>query len=158
MRQQVGRCLDELLPSVYDTSCHPYGNYVLQQLMAVGGARHKLRLCGALSGRIRELSFDPYGCRVVQKLLEVSVCVRVCVCVCVCVCVMCAYVCVIQRNNKTKPAQAAPGLLNGYLPNTEQRVCVCVCVCLCCCVCVCVPGFAACVCPVVQCVLSLSSL
>ena len=36
-----------------------------------GSARHRLRLLAALSGHVAELSYHPFGCRVVQKLLEV---------------------------------------------------------------------------------------
>jgi hypothetical protein len=33
---QVGRCLDGLLPCALHVACHPFGNYVLQQLLEVG--------------------------------------------------------------------------------------------------------------------------
>ncbi len=36
-----------------------------------GGLRHKLRVCAALQGQVLQFSTDPYGCRVIQKLLEV---------------------------------------------------------------------------------------
>lgn len=47
-----------------------FGNYVFQKIFEVGVNKHKKRILEVIKGRICELSYNTFGCRVVQKALE----------------------------------------------------------------------------------------
>eukprot|EP00961_Rhodomonas_salina_P261678 3536598-Rhodomonas_salina.1 len=48
-----------------------FGNYVVQKFMERGTPEHRAMLAQAMQGKVLELSLDMYGCRVVQKAIEV---------------------------------------------------------------------------------------
>ena len=48
-----------------------FGNYVVQKMFEFGSPNHRKLLFNDLKGFIFTLSCDQYGCRVVQKALEV---------------------------------------------------------------------------------------
>ena len=47
-----------------------FGNYVIQKFFEFGNAQQIQLLCNLLKGNIVPLSFQTYGCRVVQKAIE----------------------------------------------------------------------------------------
>ena len=47
-----------------------YGNYVFQKILEVGSQSQKKRVLESLKGKICDLSYNMFGCRVVQKILE----------------------------------------------------------------------------------------
>ena len=47
-----------------------YGNYVIQKFFEFGNSQQIHLLCGLLKGNVVTLSFQTYGCRVVQKAIE----------------------------------------------------------------------------------------
>lgn len=47
-----------------------YGNYVIQKFFEFGSSYQIQLLCGLLKGNVVTLSFQTYGCRVVQKAIE----------------------------------------------------------------------------------------
>lgn len=48
-----------------------FGNYVVQKMFEFGSLNQRKQLFKDLQGRMLNLSCDQYGCRVVQKALEV---------------------------------------------------------------------------------------
>ena len=63
-----------------------FGNYVIQKFFEFGSPHQVQILCSLLRGNVVTLSFQMFGCRVVQKAIESlagddQVCVW-CVCVC----------------------------------------------------------------------------
>lgn len=80
------RCLCCCLP-VLHTSPEPHQQFppslsplpaaaVVQRFLQVGGEPVHTRVAAAMQGRVMALSLQMYGCRVVQKALEVCVCAR----------------------------------------------------------------------------------
>lgn len=51
--------------------CDVFGNYVVQKFLEHGTPEQRARLAGAMRGSVKALSLQMYGCRVVQKALEV---------------------------------------------------------------------------------------
>lgn len=47
-----------------------FGNYVFQKIFEVGLNKHKKRILEVIKGKICELSYNTFGCRVVQKALD----------------------------------------------------------------------------------------
>jgi pumilio RNA-binding family len=47
-----------------------FGNYVFQKVFEVGMNKHKKKILELIKGRVVELSYNTFGCRVVQKGLE----------------------------------------------------------------------------------------
>lgn len=47
-----------------------YGNYVIQKFFEFGNSQQIKLLCDLLRGNVVNLSFQTYGCRVVQKAIE----------------------------------------------------------------------------------------
>lgn len=47
-----------------------YGNYVIQKFFEFGNSYQIQLLCDLLKGNVLTLSFQTYGCRVVQKAIE----------------------------------------------------------------------------------------
>lgn len=45
-----------------------FGNYVMQKLFEYGDQVQKKVLASAMKGKVVDLSTQPYGCRVVQKV------------------------------------------------------------------------------------------
>ncbi len=77
----------ELLPSASFLMTDPFGNYVIQKFFEFGSPHQVQILCSLLRGNVVTLSFQMFGCRVVQKAIEsLAGDDQVCVC-CVCVCV-----------------------------------------------------------------------
>jgi pumilio RNA-binding family len=48
-----------------------FGNYVIQKLFECGPPEQHLQLLDQMRGHILELSLHMYGCRVIQKALDV---------------------------------------------------------------------------------------
>lgn len=48
-----------------------FGNYVIQKFLEHGGAQQRLALAERLRTQVLPLSMQMYGCRVIQKALEV---------------------------------------------------------------------------------------
>ncbi len=53
------------------TSPLPQANYAVQRLLELGTTEHRAKLARALKGHVLQLSLHMYGCRVIQKALEV---------------------------------------------------------------------------------------
>ena len=51
-----------------------FGNYVIQKLLDHGGEDVRAALGKELQGRVLELTVNTFGCRIVQKALEVLRC------------------------------------------------------------------------------------
>ncbi len=49
-----------------------FGNYVIQKILEYGTKEQKKHISTILLGRVKELSLDMYGCRVIQKAIEVG--------------------------------------------------------------------------------------
>jgi uncharacterized membrane-anchored protein YjiN (DUF445 family) len=48
-----------------------FGNYVIQKMFDYGNSNQRQQLFYELKGKVFNLASDQYGCRVVQKALEV---------------------------------------------------------------------------------------
>ena len=48
-----------------------FGNFVIQKILEKGSPDQKETLYSFMKGKIIELSIDSFGCRVIQKALEV---------------------------------------------------------------------------------------
>ena len=48
-----------------------FGNYVIQKMFEFGNLNQRKSLYSQIKGNMINLSMDQYGCRVVQKALEV---------------------------------------------------------------------------------------
>jgi hypothetical protein len=48
-----------------------FGNYVIQKLFEFGTEEQKTTLCNLLRGKVVNMSMQMYGCRTVQKAIEV---------------------------------------------------------------------------------------
>lgn len=47
-----------------------FGNYVIQKLLEFGTEEQKIALCDLLRGKVMNMSMQMYGCRTVQKAIE----------------------------------------------------------------------------------------
>jgi pumilio RNA-binding family len=65
LHEMVLPCLAELVVS-------PFANYTVQKLMVLGTQEQRNELAGWLRGRVVDMSFHLYGCRVVQRALDVA--------------------------------------------------------------------------------------
>jgi len=63
--------VNAVLPELPRHASSVFGNYIVQRLLECVGTEHLTRLFGSMQGHIAALSRDPYGCRVVQKALEI---------------------------------------------------------------------------------------
>lgn len=50
-----------------------FGNYVVQKFLEYGTEAQQAHLAGVLKGNVMALSLQMYGCRVIQKAIEVHV-------------------------------------------------------------------------------------
>mmetsp|Transcript_11493 Transcript_11493/g.18405 ORF Transcript_11493/g.18405 Transcript_11493/m.18405 type:complete len:880 (+) Transcript_11493:191-2830(+) len=55
----------------FDLCTDVFGNYVIQKLFELGTQQHKYQLAQRLKGHILDLSLHTYGCRVIQKAIDV---------------------------------------------------------------------------------------
>lgn len=62
---------DEVQPRILALMTDVFGNYVVQKFLDHGSEQHRLKLAGHLKGNVLSLSLQMYGCRVIQKALEV---------------------------------------------------------------------------------------
>ena len=51
--------------------CDVFGNYVVQKFLEHGTPAQRARLAGAMRASVKALSLQMYGCRVIQKAIEV---------------------------------------------------------------------------------------
>ncbi|KAH8612078.1 putative Pumilio family RNA binding repeat [Trypanosoma vivax] len=70
--KNVNLIFNELFPRVHDLITDVFGNYVLQKLLDTLPSEGDMcqQLIEQVSGKLKEYSFQMYGCRVVQKILE----------------------------------------------------------------------------------------
>ncbi|KEG10770.1 pumilio/PUF RNA binding protein 2 [Trypanosoma grayi] len=70
--ENVESIFNEVLPNTHELMIDVFGNYVLQKLLDVlsVGSDESKQLLAQVSGRLKEYSFQMYGCRVMQKFLE----------------------------------------------------------------------------------------
>lgn len=71
---QVEGIFDEVCAereAVLALMCDVFGNYVVQKLLELGSPKQRGRLAGMLRGSVKHLCTQMYGCRVIQKALEV---------------------------------------------------------------------------------------
>ena len=71
---QVESIFDEVCASADSAlklMCDVFGNYVVQKFLEHGTPAQRTRLAGAMRGSIKALSLQMYGCRVVQKAIDV---------------------------------------------------------------------------------------
>lgn len=61
----------EVLPRALTLMTDVFGNYVIQKFFEHGTASQRRMLAQQLKGHVLALSLQMYGCRVVQKALEV---------------------------------------------------------------------------------------
>ncbi len=64
---------EEILPQAYELMTDLFGNYVLQKILEYGNTQQKSLIANRLNGSVLSLSKNMYGCRVVQKALEVYI-------------------------------------------------------------------------------------
>ena len=69
--EELNVALDEVLPRILTLITDVFGNYVVQKFLDHGALEHRLKLAGMLQGNVLSMSLQMYGCRVVQKALEV---------------------------------------------------------------------------------------
>ncbi len=48
-----------------------FGNYVVQKFLDYGTDEQKTRMASLIKGNVKMLSLQVYGCRVIQKAIEV---------------------------------------------------------------------------------------
>eukprot|EP01059_Diplonema_ambulator_P001769 TRINITY_DN1148_c0_g1_i2.p1 TRINITY_DN1148_c0_g1~~TRINITY_DN1148_c0_g1_i2.p1 ORF type:complete len:646 (+),score=195.01 TRINITY_DN1148_c0_g1_i2:43-1980(+) len=70
-RQQLDCVFGELLPEALQLMTDVFGNYVIQKLLEYGADHHRVHLVRVMQGCVVELTKQTYGCRVVQKALDV---------------------------------------------------------------------------------------
>jgi len=68
---ELTAALDEVLPRILNLVTDVFGNYVVQKFLDHGKLDHRLKIAGMLQGNVLSMSLQMYGCRVVQKALEV---------------------------------------------------------------------------------------
>jgi hypothetical protein len=61
----------ELEPQALGLMTDVFGNYVIQKLFEFGTEEQKTTLCNLLRGKVVNMSMQMYGCRTVQKAIEV---------------------------------------------------------------------------------------
>lgn len=61
---------NEILPSAQLLTINVFGNYVIQKFFELGTTAQKLQLLQQMKNKILDLTLNMYGCRVVQKALE----------------------------------------------------------------------------------------
>ena len=69
---QATLILEELQPHALALMTDQFGNYVIQKLLDHGGEDVRAALGKEIQGRVLELTVNTFGCRIVQKALEVS--------------------------------------------------------------------------------------
>ena len=62
----------ELLPAAHVLMEDRFGNYIIQKFFDFGSDEQKLALLQKLQGHVLSLSTHTYGCRVMQKAIEMS--------------------------------------------------------------------------------------
>ena len=68
---QVTEIFAEVRPMVRELMSDVFGNYVVQKILEKGTDEQKDSIAIAIRDRAVELSHHTYGCRIVQKALEV---------------------------------------------------------------------------------------
>lgn len=68
---QATQILEELQPHALALMTDQFGNYVIQKLLDHGGEDVRAALGKEIQGRVLELTVNTFGCRIVQKALEV---------------------------------------------------------------------------------------
>ena len=72
MWAQALQILEELRPKALALMTDQFGNYVIQKLLDHGGPEVRAALGQEIQGRVLELTINTFGCRIVQKALEVG--------------------------------------------------------------------------------------
>ena len=68
---ELSLAIDEVLPRILNMVTDVFGNYVVQKFLDHGQLEQRLKIFGMLQGNVLSMSLQMYGCRVVQKALEV---------------------------------------------------------------------------------------
>ncbi|CBH16427.1 RNA-binding regulatory protein (pumilio family),putative [Trypanosoma brucei gambiense DAL972] len=70
--ENIEPIFNEVFPRTHELIIDVFGNYVLQKLLDMLPTESDMckRLIKQVSGRLKEYSFQMYGCRVIQKMLE----------------------------------------------------------------------------------------
>lgn len=63
----------QILPHAFSLMTDVFGNYVIQKILELGNDEQKAAIHETMEGRILELCQNTYGCRVVQRALEVKI-------------------------------------------------------------------------------------
>ena len=61
----------EIRPYIRQLSTHVFGNYIIQKFLEYGSSEQQRVIMNSFHGRWTRLSLDLYGCRVVQKAIDV---------------------------------------------------------------------------------------
>ena len=61
----------EIRPFIRQLSTHVFGNYIIQKFLEYGSSEQHSAIMNSFRGRWCRLSLDLYGCRVVQKAIDV---------------------------------------------------------------------------------------
>ena len=69
MEKQVA--FKEIRPFIRQLSTHVFGNYIIQKFLEYGSSEQHSAIMNSFRGRWCRLSLDLYGCRVVQKAVDV---------------------------------------------------------------------------------------
>eukprot|EP01064_Diplonema_japonicum_P025462 TRINITY_DN36892_c0_g1_i1.p1 TRINITY_DN36892_c0_g1~~TRINITY_DN36892_c0_g1_i1.p1 ORF type:complete len:657 (+),score=101.07 TRINITY_DN36892_c0_g1_i1:152-1972(+) len=69
-RMQLDAIFVELLPEALHLMTDVFGNYVIQKLLEFGQDTHRAQLVGVMKNCVVDLTKQTYGCRVVQKALD----------------------------------------------------------------------------------------
>ena len=62
----------QIAPQAFPLMTDVFGNYVIQKILELGTDEQKWAIYDNMRGKIFDLCQNTYGCRVVQKALEVS--------------------------------------------------------------------------------------
>ncbi|KMV65131.1 RNA binding repeat domain-containing protein [Encephalitozoon cuniculi EcunIII-L] len=71
-RAEISWFFNNIVDAAPELSANLFGNYVIQKIIPLLTEEERARLIAKLAKQINLLSVHPYGCRVVQKLVDVS--------------------------------------------------------------------------------------
>ena len=70
--EQQQMIIDKIMPEVYNLSKDVFANYVIQRLLEIVTPTNKKKMIKELYTKIKELTLHMYGCRVIQKAIDVG--------------------------------------------------------------------------------------
>jgi len=71
-KETKDKIFQQILPEAYQLMTDVFGNYVIQRILDLGTDEQRLALYDTMKGHFFELSQHTYGCRVIQKAIDVT--------------------------------------------------------------------------------------